>query len=89
MRNDSYLLNEARAWVKRLNRPDEVLRIILDAQCRDAVLCYLLYTAYDENPDYLGRVLFDAEGYWIYDGDALSVSEQEQIAKFIINYVEI
>ena len=85
--NGNYLLNEAKAWVKRKNGPDEVVRIVLNAECNDAELCYELFTAYDK-PDYLGRVLFDAKGYWIYDGTALSIQEQEQVAAFIINYVE-
>ena len=37
----------------------------------------------------LGRILFDAKGYWIYDGQVLSIAEQEQVAKFIMNYVEV
>ena len=88
MMNSSYLLNEAKAWVKRKNGPDEVIRIVLDAECNDAELCYKLFTAYDESPDYLGRILFDIQGYWIYDGDTLSIAEQEQLAKFIISHVE-
>ncbi|TSD66406.1 hypothetical protein FFF34_003105 [Inquilinus sp. KBS0705] len=88
MMNNTYLINDARAWVKRKNGPDEVIRIILDLDSRDAALCYLLYTAYDKEPDYLGRILFDMEGYWIYDGEVLTVIEQEQLAKFIISYVE-
>jgi len=87
MINNSYLVNEAKAWVKRKNGPDEVVRVVLDIECKDAELCYLLFTAFDENPDYLGRILFDAAGYWIYDGETLTVAEQEQLAKFIINYV--
>ena len=86
--NNAYLVNDARAWMKRKNGPDEVVRILLDADAGDAVLCYQLYSAYEENPDYLGRILFDAQGYWMYDGQALNITEQEQIAKFIINYQE-
>ena len=86
--NSSYLLNEAKAWVKRKNGPDEIVNILLDAECKDAELCYKLFTAYDESPDYLGRILFDPQHYWIYDGSTLSVQEQEQVAAFIINYVE-
>jgi hypothetical protein len=37
----------------------------------------------------LGRVLFDADGYWIYDGEELSVDEQEQLGRFIINHMEV
>lgn len=86
--NNAYLVNEAKAWVKRKDGPDEVVRIALDLESKDAVLCYQLYTAYDEKPDYLGRILFDTHNYWIYDGETLTIAEQEQLAKFIINYVE-
>ncbi|WP_259065029.1 hypothetical protein HDF24_00355 [Mucilaginibacter sp. X4EP1] len=40
----------------------------------------------DQNPDYLGRILFDDDGNWIYDGDTISIMEQEQLANFLINY---
>jgi hypothetical protein len=88
MTNNAYLVNDARAWIKRMNQPDEVVRIILDLDSKDAALCYLLYTAYEKDPYYFGRILFDLQGYWIYDGDILTIAEQEQIARFIINYVE-
>jgi hypothetical protein len=88
MMNNAYLVNDARAWVKRKNGPDEVVRIVLELESEDAALCYLLFTAYEEEPDYLGRILFDVQGFWIYDGNVLTVAEQEQVAKFIINYDE-
>lgn len=88
MTNNSFLVNDARVWIKRMNRPDEVVRIILDLNSTDAALCYLLYAAYEKDPEYFGRILFDVKGYWIYDGDILTVAEQEQAAKFIMNYVE-
>jgi len=78
------LLNEAKAWIKRKNGPDEVIRVILDVENKEPVTSYLLYTAYEQTPDYLGRILFDQQGFWIYDGDVLTVNEQEQVAKFII-----
>jgi threonyl-tRNA synthetase len=37
-------------------------------------------------PVFLGRILFDKNGHWIYDSDLLTVAEQEQIADCIINY---
>jgi hypothetical protein len=89
MMNNAYLVNEARAWVKRKNGPDEVIRIVLDLESKDAELCYQLFTAYDERPDYMGRILFDPQDFWIYDGNMLCIAEQEQVAKFIINYVEV
>lgn len=82
------LTREAKAWVKRTNGPDEIVRIVPDTPDNYAVSSYNLYTAFDESPDYLGRILFDAQGYWIYDGETLAISEQEQVAKFIINYDE-
>jgi len=82
------LIREAKAWVKRKSGPDEIIRIIPDIENGGRVLSYELYTAFDQNPDYLGRILFDLKGYWIYDGEILTVTEQEQVAKFIINYTE-
>jgi len=82
------LISEAKAWVKRKNGPDEIIRVVPDMENENAVLSYNLYTAFDEKPDYLGRILFDTQNYWIYDGETLSIAEQEQVAKFIIGYVE-
>jgi len=31
----------------------------------------------------IGRILFDADDHWIYDGDVLTVDEQEDVAGFI------
>lgn len=36
--------------------------------------------------DSRGRILFDKNGYWIYDGNHLDTSEQEQLAAFIANF---
>jgi len=74
------------AWIKRTTGPDEVINVIHDTQCTDAVSAYNLYTAFDET--YLGRILFDDEGYWIYDGDELTINEQEQLGKFIEHNME-
>jgi hypothetical protein len=89
MANNIYLTGEARAWLKRNNSPDEVVQIVLDTENTAPVISYELYTAYEASPDYLGRILFDAKGYWIYDGNTLTITEQEQLAKFIINYREV
>ena len=88
MTNNTYLFAEAKAWIKRKNGPDEVVRVLPDTENNGAVTAYELYTAYDESPDYMGRILFDSEGYWIYDGNTLAIAEQEQVARFIINYQE-
>jgi hypothetical protein len=82
------LLKEAKAWLKRKSGPDEIVRVVPDIENNDAVKAYHLYAAYEENPDHMGRILFDAQGYWIYDGEILTIEEQEQVARFIINYVE-
>jgi len=89
MMNNAYLVNDVRAWLRRENGSNEVIRIILDLESKDAKLCYNLYTAYEEEPDYMGRILFDVQGFWIYDGETLTIDEQEQLAKFIINYEEV
>jgi hypothetical protein len=88
MINNTYLIKEAKAWIKRKDGPDEVVRVIPDLKTNEPVVSYELYIAYENDPDYLGRILFDAKGYWIYDGEVLSIAEQEQLARFIINYVE-
>lgn len=87
MMRNTYLINEAKAWIKRKNGPDEVVRVVLDTDSTERVTAYELYVAYDNDPEYLGRILFDTQGYWIYDGDALAIAEQEQLARFIINHV--
>jgi len=96
--NTTFLLKEAKAWVKRRQGPDEIVRVVPDIDDDNRALTYKLYVAYgantrdlpdEKNPDYLGQILFDTEGYWIYDGEELTIAEQEQLAKFIINYVEV
>ena len=34
----------------------------------------------------IGRILFDADDNWIYDGNVLTVDEQEDVAGFIGGY---
>ena len=63
------------AWIKRNNGPDGVVSVIHDTQCEGAALVYNLYTAFEA--DFLGRILFDEQGFWIYDGNDLTVAEQE------------
>ena len=75
------------AWIKRNNGPDEVVSVIHDTQCEDAALVYNLYTAFEA--DFLGRILFDEQGFWIYDGNDLTVAEQEQLGKFIQYNMEV
>ena len=83
------LMKEAIAWVKRGPGAHEVVQIVPDLDWKCLGLCYDLYTAYEPAPNHLGRILFDAADYWIYDGLVLSIAEQEQVAKFIMNYVEV
>lgn len=78
---------EAKAWIRRERGPGEIVKVVADTEST-GVVSYELFTAYSETPDYLGRILFDTQGYWIYDGDVLAISEQEQVAKFIIHYVD-
>jgi len=84
-----YLIKEAIACVKNGPESHEVVQIVPDSALEGKVQCYRLYTAYELDLDYLGRILFDTQGYWIYDGETLTIAEQEQVAKFIINYVEV
>jgi len=42
---------------------------------------YLLYDILREI--FIGRILFDADDNWIYDGELLTVKEQEDAAGFI------
>jgi len=65
---------EAKAWVKRKNGPDEVVRIIPAIKNEGTVNSYEPFVAYDY-PEYLGRILFDESGFWIYDGTVFSVTE--------------
>lgn len=45
------------------------------------------YRLYDPLNDIeLGRILVDANDNWIYDGDRLTVYEQEDIAAFILGH---
>jgi len=79
------LEKEAKAWIRRKKGPDEIIRVVPAVESYDTVTAYHLYPAFEENPDYLGSILFDRNGYWIYDGELLSIGEQEQLAEFIIN----
>jgi GNAT superfamily N-acetyltransferase len=49
---------------------------------------YQLYDALAEhrNSVYLGRLLFDAQMNWIYDGEQLRIPEQEELAGYITDY---
>jgi len=82
------LVTEAKVWLKRKDGPGEIVRVVLDAGIGNKVIAYNLYHAFEDDPGYLGRILFDSEGYWIYDGSILTIAEQEHLAKFIIDYVK-
>ncbi|WPU99203.1 hypothetical protein SNE26_24630 [Mucilaginibacter sp. cycad4] len=45
---------------------------------------YQLYDALAEL--FIGRILFDQNDNWIYDGNELSVDEQEELAGFITGH---
>lgn len=83
----TYLRDEVRVWLNRTDGKREVI-LIIPAYAPVGHQSYELYTAYDESRENLGRILFDDEGYWIYDGADLTVPEQEQISLFITNYLE-
>jgi len=72
----------SKAWLKRRGCADEVVNVVSGTP-NGLVTRYDLFTAYDQPAEYLGCILFDADGYWIYDGDVLTVDEQEQLNKFI------
>jgi len=74
-------MEEIKAWLKRKNEADEVLKLIPLRE--EAVTVFMLMPAYEIGARSLGAILFDVNGYWIYDGEDLRVEEQEQIAAFI------
>lgn len=45
---------------------------------------YQLYDVFQKIP--IGHILFDANNHWIYDGNVLTVAEQEDIAGFITGH---
>ena len=81
--NNTFLIKEAKAWVKPKNGPGVIIRVMPDMENDGTVLSYhAIHPPLDPNPDYLGRILFDAQGYWIYDGELLIlVTEQELTGK--------
>jgi hypothetical protein len=82
-----FLKEEARAWLNREDGSAEVIKVT-PGPAPAGHQCYQLSTAFEQTGENLGSILFDTEGYWIYDGNELQVREQEQVAAFIINYVE-
>ena len=82
------LVTEAKVWLKRKDGPGEIVRVVLDTGIGSKVITYNLYYAFEEDPGCLGRILFDSEGYWIYDGSTLTIDEQEHLGKFIRDYVK-
>jgi hypothetical protein len=76
------------AWLKRKNGPDEIMCIVHDTESPDAALVCQIYTAFEIKPDRLG-ILFDAQGYWIYDGVQITIAEQEQLARFVQHHMEV
>jgi hypothetical protein len=88
MMNYTGLSGVAKVWVKRRSGKGEIIQVMPDPQYTGAGLSYDLYAAFESTSENLGRILFDQQGYWIYDGDTLSIAEQEQVAKFIMGYVE-
>lgn len=79
-----HLTHESKIWLKRRYDQVMILRIVPDSQSESMIPNYALFEAFGEHPQYVGCILFDSSGYWIYDGTELSVSEQEQVADFIL-----
>lgn len=79
-----HLAKESNIWLKRRAEQDTILKIIPDNPSDKIIPNYALFTAFDDQPQYMGCILFDCNGYWIYDGNELSVNEQEQVAQFIL-----
>ncbi|WP_311947205.1 hypothetical protein [Mucilaginibacter terrae] len=80
----THLTRESKIWLKRRSDQVMIVQIIPDSQSKNIIPNYALFEAFDEQPEYLGCILFDSNGYWIYDGAHLSVTEQEQVAQFIL-----
>jgi len=69
-----------KAWLRRAEA-DQILQLIPLREGK--VRVFVILPAHDLGAASLGRILFDSEGYWIYDGDSLKITEQEQLAAFI------
>lgn len=75
---------------------DKTIEIIpgfnkLEKAMEEGVLEYQLFN-HSENADFenifLGKLLYDLEDNWIYEGKVLSAGEQKQVADFILNESE-
>jgi len=80
----THLTKESKIWLKRRSDQVMIVQIVPDSQNENGIPNYGLFEAFDEQPEYLGCILFDSERYWIYDGIELSVAEQEQVAQLIL-----
>lgn len=80
----TFLTRESRIWLKRRAGEEAILRVVPDNHAAGFIPNYALFSAFEEQPAYMGAILFDSQGYWIYDGNELSVAEQEQVAEFIL-----
>lgn len=83
----TFLEYGVKAWVKSRNGASRILQVT-PGDTSDHPRSYLLSVAYEKDSDGLGRILFDEQGYWIYDGDDLTVDEQEQVVKVIARLKE-
>jgi hypothetical protein len=89
------LEKQVKRWVYMKDGHNQIILVTPDDTSGDPIRIFELCLAYHNGEravcgqypeDYLGRILFDADGNWIYDGEALKVEEQEQIGDYIANY---
>jgi hypothetical protein len=91
-----YQTRRANKWLKRKDGSTLMIRVVPNFSQGDGaedhgILEYLLYEEDFRGlnallPPYLGRILFDNEHNWIYDGGVLTVFEEEQVADFICHF---
>jgi hypothetical protein len=79
---------------KTIEFPGKAIKIIpnfdrIEEAMEEGVLTYHLYNVSEEDIDnfYFGKMLFDLEDNWIYEGETFSPIEQEKVADFILNDV--
>ncbi len=74
-----YIGRLATAYLKRRWGESLLVKVVPLTES-DEVCIYDLFC----EDSFAGRILFDEQGYWIYDGQELSVEESEHLAAFIL-----